>query len=279
MAAVNQPPDIRLIAIDLDGTLLNSAKELDPDFPEVLAALQARGVLVAPASGRQHESIRRAVATGSSPEAVDQLAIIAENGAMVARGGQVLATEPLSREALVATLEAVRVDYAQGRNVGAVLSGARSAYVDRADEEFLAATAGYYPLREVVTDLREVDDVPLKVAVWEPGGVERGGLPGIRAATPADTRVLVSAAVWVDVMSMHADKGHALASLQEDLGITPAQTMAFGDYGNDIGMLGRAEWSYAMADAHASVKEVARYAAPSNEEQGVTRTIRDLLAL
>lgn len=279
MARVTQPPDIRLIAIDLDGTLLNSRKELDPDFADVLAALQGRGIVVAPASGRQHESIRQAVAPGSSPAAVDRLAIIAENGALVARGGRVLATDPLSREALLASLEAVAAEAALGRNVGAVLCGARSAYIERGDAEFLAATAQYYPLRQVVADLREVDDVPLKLAVWEPDGVENGVLAGIRAAAPADTRVLISAAVWVDVMSTEADKGHALARLQDELGLTPAQTMAFGDYGNDLGMLRRAEWSYAMADAHPSVRDVARFAAPSNDAQGVTRTIREVLGL
>lgn len=90
---------------------------------------------------------------------------------------------------------------------------------------------------------------------------------------------MVSGQVWVDIMGTTADKGHALADLQREMGISPEQTMAFGDYGNDIEMLRRAQWSYAMADAHPDVKAVARFVAPSNDDAGVTRTIREVLGL
>lgn len=272
-------PDIRLIAIDLDGTLLNSHKELDPDFPALLDELHQRGITVVPASGRQAESIRRAVAVGVQPDLLADLPIIAENGAMVARGTEVIALEPLDGGVAAAVISTVNELAEDGLDVGAVLCGAKSAYVSRSDETFLTATAGYYPWRAVVPSLLEVNDVALKIAVTKPDGVEAEVAPAIRAVATADATVLVSGHVWVDVMNPEADKGHALAALQEQLGITPAQTMAFGDYGNDLGMLRRAEWSYAMADAHPEVTAAARFTAPSNDAQGVTRTIRDVLGI
>lgn len=272
-------PDIRLIAIDLDGTLLDSDKKLDPDFPAVLAELDRRGITVVPASGRQAESIRRAVAPGSDPTLLKHLGIIAENGALVARGEEVIATTPLARSVMEAVVARVDDLYANGTNVGLVMSGTRSAYVSRRDEEFLTATAGYYPWREVVPSLTELEDEPLKLAVWSPHGVEDEVFPAIKEAAPTPARVLVSGHVWVDVMDPNADKGHALKALQAQLDVTPAQTMAFGDYGNDIHMLQEAHWSYAMAEAHPTVTEVARYRAPSNDDQGVTRTIRSVLGL
>lgn len=279
LAAVTSTPDIRLIAIDLDGTLLDSSKRLDPSFGPLLAELQRSGVVVAPASGRQHESIRQALAPGVSEAALDQLVILAENGALVARAGEVLATQPLPEGAVASVAGVVANHVGAGGDVGVVMSGALGAYYTRPDADFERAIAGYYPLRTSVDDLLAVDDVPLKLAVWEGAGVEHSVYPPIRDAAPAGARVLVSGQVWVDVMGTTADKGHALADLQKNLGITPAQTMAFGDYGNDIGMLKRAEWSYAMAGAHPDVKAVARYLAPSNDEAGVTRTIAEVLGL
>jgi len=274
-------PDIRLVAIDLDGTLLDSDKRLDPDFPAVLRELRRRGVAVVPASGRQWESIRRVVVPDHDTEAgadlLRELDVIAENGALLARGEEVVAIDPTPRGTRATVLDGVARYEAAGGNAGVVVCGRRSAYTHRADEEFLAVARPYYPLLEVVEDLRAVDDDDLKLAVWDPSGAEDGVLPAL--GTIPGARLLSSARVWVDVMSPTADKGRALGELQDALGIAPEQTMAFGDYPNDIGMLRRAAWSFAMANAHPDTVAVARHRAPGNDERGVTRTIREVLAL
>lgn len=278
---VTPTPDIRLIAIDLDGTLLDSRKILDPTFPTILAALRERGIAVVPASGRQWESIRRVVVpdpeVDDGAEVLRTLDVIAENGALLARGGDVLAIDSIPRSATDAVLDGVARYAHSGGNAGIVICGRHSAYTNRTDEEFLSVARPYYPLLETVEDLRTVDDDVLKIAVWDPSGAEHGVLPAIGEVPGA--RVIASAKVWVDVMSPTADKGRALGELQEILGVTPEQTMAFGDYPNDLGMLARASWSYAMADAHPAVAAAARHRAPGNDEQGVIRTIREVLAL
>lgn len=272
--------EIRLIAIDLDGTLLDPEKRLDPDFPALLTALHARGITVVPASGRQWESIRRTVVPGDSPRdralrrTID---VIAENGALLAQGEDVVAIDPIRRGALEAALAGAERYQESGGDIGAVLCGRRSAYTNRSDEHFRAATAPYYPLLETVTDLHAIDDDVLKIALWEPGGAEQGILPALGEIP--DARLVPSAHVWLDIMSPTADKGRALGRLQERLEVTPEQTMAFGDYPNDIGMLRRAAWSYAMADAHPDAAAAARHRAPGNHEQGVTRTIREVLGV
>jgi hydroxymethylpyrimidine pyrophosphatase-like HAD family hydrolase len=80
-------------------------------------------------------------------------------------------------------------------------------------------------------------------------------------------------------MNRTANKGTALRGLQQALGITPAQTMVFGDYLNDLEMLDAAEWSFAMANAHPQVVRRARHLAPSNNDNGVLRTISRVLGL
>jgi hydroxymethylpyrimidine pyrophosphatase-like HAD family hydrolase len=80
-------------------------------------------------------------------------------------------------------------------------------------------------------------------------------------------------------MAPGVDKAVAVRAIQDRLDITPAQTMVFGDYLNDLAMLGTADWSYAMANAHPDILAAARFVAPSNEENGVVRTVRSALGL
>ena len=67
--------------------------------------------------------------------------------------------------------------------------------------------------------------------------------------------------------------------MQRRLGVTPDQTMAFGDFLNDLEMMGAATHSFAMANAHPSLKARARWTAPTNNANGVVRTIRAVLGI
>jgi hydroxymethylpyrimidine pyrophosphatase-like HAD family hydrolase len=84
---------------------------------------------------------------------------------------------------------------------------------------------------------------------------------------------------WVDVVSPTADKGHAVAALQHDLGISADETVVFGDFLNDLGMLDRATYAFAMANAHPDVTARSWRTAPANTSNGVVRTLRALLDL
>ena len=70
-----------------------------------------------------------------------------------------------------------------------------------------------------------------------------------------------------------------MRELQKQLGISPDECMAFGDYLNDLELMQAVTHSYAMANAHPDLKAVCRYTAPSNDEDGVVRTIRQVLGL
>lgn len=121
-----------------------------------------------------------------------------------------------------------------------------------------------------------MNDEIIKVAVFDFGPAERTTAPAL--ASFADThRVVVSSEHWIDVMNRSADKGAAVRRLQEHLGISAAQTMVFGDYLNDLGMLDAAQWSYATANAHPDVIRRARHLAPTNSDDGVVRTVRSIL--
>ncbi len=269
--AVTAPPDIRLVAVDLDGSLLDDAKRIHHSFWRLLDALDERGVLLCPASGRAYPTLRRDFGR-------DDLVYIAENGAYVAHHGREMSSDTIPWEHAAAALAAARRFAAGGADVGSVLCGKRSAYVERTDAAFLAQVEPYYAELAIVDDLLAVHDEVLKVAIYDFGSAEHGAG---RALAPLDgpVRVLVSQEHWVDVMSPTADKGAALAAVQLALGITRGQTMAFGDYLNDLGMLAAAEWSFAMDNAHPAVRAAARFVAPANNDNGVVRTIVATLGL
>ena len=75
----------------------------------------------------------------------------------------------------------------------------------------------------------------------------------------------------------NAHKGFALHKLQQLYNISPAETMVFGDYNNDLEMLALAEFSFAMENAHPNVKAVANYETSSNDDLGVEKILESLL--
>ncbi|MEE1670898.1 Cof-type HAD-IIB family hydrolase [Streptomyces sp. WAC07094] len=268
-----EPVDIRLVVTDMDGTLLDGAGRIPEDLWPLLAELRRRGVLFSPASGRQYATLARQFA-----DAGDGMVFVAENGTYVVRDGVELGSDPLDAAVAARVIGRTRLLAAEGVDVGAVLCGKESAYVERADEAFVTEVKRYYALLRIVDDLTAVEDEFLKVALYDFGPVERTTAPAL-APFAKSHQVVVSGEHWVDIMNATANKGAALRRLQRELGILPAQTLVFGDYLNDLEMLDAAEWSFAMANAHPDVLRRARYVAPPNTEYGVLSTISRLMGL
>ncbi|MFJ5260112.1 Cof-type HAD-IIB family hydrolase [Streptomyces sp. NPDC088387] len=271
--AAGGPADIRLVVTDMDGTLLDDDKQAPPQLWRVLELLRERGVLFSPASGRQYATLAREF------RGVEQgMLFIAENGTYVVRDGEELSSDPLHPDVSAGVVRAVRELVADGVDVGAVVCGKRSAYVERTDEAFLAEIRKYYIENESVEDVTAVDDEILKVAIFDFGAVERATAPAL-APFAGTHQVVVTGEHWVDVMNSTANKGAAIRRLQSELGITPAQTMVFGDYLNDLEMMDTADWSFAMSNAHPQIVARARHLAPSNNDNGVLRTVARVLGL
>ncbi|MEW2155308.1 Cof-type HAD-IIB family hydrolase [Streptomyces sp. NPDC007189] len=267
------PADIRLIVTDMDGTLLDDAKRIPGELWPALAELRRRGVLFSPASGRQYATLARQFA-----RVAEGMVFIAENGTYVVRDGVELSSDPMDGSVAAELVRTVRRLAADGVDVGTVVCGKRAAYVERTDEAFLAEVRRYYVEHRIVADATAVEDDVIKVALFDFGSAERSTAPAL-AGFAGTHQVVVSGEHWVDVMNRTANKGAALRGLQRALGITPAQTMVFGDHLNDLEMLDAAHWSFAMANAHPEVVRRARHLAPSNNDNGVLRTISRVLGL
>ncbi len=90
-------------------------------------------------------------------------------------------------------------------------------------------------------------------------------------------KVVVSGEFWLDILNQNTNKGNAVKKLQNLLNISPEQTMAFGDYMNDLEMLSNAKYSFAMENAHPIIKETAQFQTSSNDDFGVVSTIKKYL--
>ena len=197
-------PDIRLIASDLDGTLVDDAKQIHDELWPLIDELHQRGIAFCPASGRQYYNLVQHF-EGVSGE----LVFIAENGTYVVANGRELSSDCLS-------LEAARQVVVRARalpDAGAVLCGKRSAYVERSDPEFLVHARPYYTRLEAVGDLLGVVDDILKVAIYDFVSAEHNAAPRL-ADLAGVHQVVVSGGHWVDVMSPNASKGRALRRIQ-----------------------------------------------------------------
>ncbi|MFZ3573592.1 Cof-type HAD-IIB family hydrolase [Streptomyces sp. BH097] len=273
--ATSTPPDIRLVVTDMDGTLLDGDGNVPDSLWPLLTELSDRGIAFCPASGRQYATL------AAQFDAVDDggMVYVAENGAYVVRGGAELSSDPLEPSVVEWIVKSMReLVHEGGADAGVVVCGKRSAYVERSDEAFMAQVRTYYAAHEIVDDATAVEDEFVKVALFDFGSAQDTTAP-LLAPLADSHQVVVSSHHWIDVMNPAANKGAAVRRLQDALGITPAQTMVFGDYRNDLEMLDTADWSYAMANAHPDVLARARLRAPANTENGVVRTVRDVLGL
>lgn len=258
---------IKLVLTDMDGTLLNSRGQLPDGLDETIRALREQNVIFGAASGRQYYSLRETFNAYK-----DEMLFVSENGTYVMYKNKEIFSNPMDRLHMKEILSiAERIP-----DVHALVSGKKQAYYKSADKRFLKQVGMYYKRVQHVNDFREIDDDILKIALFDLKGAEKNSYP--RFLSLADhLQVAVSADCWLDVMKPGATKGEAVQQIQSAMGIGYGETMVFGDYMNDLEMMSAAYYSFAMENAHESVKKAARFAAKSNDQRGVILAIEETL--
>ncbi len=257
---------IKLIACDVDGTLVDSRKRVPAGFPEAVRRLRDRGVAFVIASGRQYYNVLKTF------DAVrDDILVLPENGALLIEDGEAVFISRLADADVEAAIRAVR----DIPTAHPLLCGVKAAYALPCPAFCISEMAKYYERRVIAEDAyeRARDDAIFKVAFFDEESSARNIWPAVRHFADRLNPVL-SDGHWLDIMNQGVDKGSGLRILIERLGVRPEECMAFGDYGNDIGMLRICGESYAMGNATDDVKAVCRHIAPSNDEDGVMQVLR-----
>lgn len=259
--------DIRLVVADMDGTLLDTDGRIPDAFWPVLERMHDAGIAFAPASGRQLATLEHLF------ERAGTLSSIAENGAIVTHDGEVIGTTAVEADAVRQIVHRARESEGE---LGLVVSRREIASIESRDAAFVEQAHKYHVALESVDDLLEHTDDVLKLAMYATTGSAAAAARWLDPA-PAGHRVMIGSPHWADVTRDGVDKRLGVEALQRELGVSPAQTVVFGDYLNDLGMLADADWTFAMANAHPKVASAARYRAPGNAEHGVVQVLEHLL--
>ena len=262
--------NVRLIAADMDGTLLNSRQELPVGFFDILPALRARGIHMTIASGRSCPTLRRQFA-----DVLDQLILLCENGACIIDQGDPLFTHRLSSPQVDLLTQMCReID-----RVWLVYSGYRAPYMlESTPAEIRRFIALYYKDAIYVRTPQDIPEPVIKITVYDPDGSEHHSLALLKDRLPEGVGCSLDGPFWTNLGPGGISKGTGIAGIQAHFGLTPDQTMIFGDYLNDYDMMPLAHFSYAMANAHPDLKAICRYETLSNDDDGVMYILRQLLA-
>jgi Cof subfamily protein (haloacid dehalogenase superfamily) len=260
--------DIRLIATDMDGTLLNSKHELSDSFVPVFRKIKEKGIVFVAASGRQYYNLLKAL-----DEVKDEVIFAAENGSYVVFRDEEIHVQSIDHEIV---RDMIRISKGIP-HAFPIICGKKKAYVQNSEPEFINQLELYFERYEIVDDLLKVeDDKFLKFTICDLTGSEANSYPHYKHLENS-LKVKVSGPIWLDISHPEANKGVAMEVLQKKFGVTFDQTMVFGDYFNDVEMLQKGYFSYAMANAHPDIRNIARFIAKSNDENGVVEVLSDLV--
>ncbi len=262
---------IKLIASDIDGTLVpDGSDKINQEIFPVILQLKKQGIYFVAASGRQWKSIERLFGPIK-----DEIFYIAENGAYVGARGRELFTVPMAPDVVKEIIKDAR----KIPECDLMLSGKDIIYIESKNQVFIDyLILGYHNEVKQVEDLEEVNEIILKASVYHQGYNAFQAAGGIIIPKWGKRlKVVTAGKEWLDIMEPQVNKGAALCEIQESLGILPEETMAFGDNLNDMELLGRAKYSYAIGNAREEIKKAANYLADTNVKDGVLKVMRTLL--
>lgn len=265
---VHQALPIKLIALDLDGTLLTSQRLISDRNIQAVRRASLQGIQVALVSGRPLCAL-----SGFIRQLNLDMPVISSGGAHIAfpAHGKVLAVKPLSHADIALTVRLARRAgvsiFIETENGITCENGAQYLEEERTDI--------FCPIIEVSNVLESVNGNTTKVAlVGEPPALQK--FYKLTAALHKRLHIVASSDRSIDVTRYGVNKGTALRQLTGELVIPLHQVLAVGDSPNDLSMFAVAGISVAMGNAPQEVRVFANFTAPTNDEDGVAWAIETL---
>lgn len=267
----------RLIAIDLDGTLLDGDSKISPRNKQAVREAAKRGVMITVATGRM---FRTSIPYVRELNLNVDWPMINYHGALIktTESRETLHYQPLENRLAVAIAE-----YAEsnGYHVNAFIDD--RLYVEE-ENEFSRyyqsiADVDLEAVGKLTLFLKKRGEDPAKLTVinWD------GRISGIETVLKTDfgdkIAALQSLPYFLEITDRRATKGQALQWLAQRNGIRPEEIIAFGDSFNDLDMIEYAGLGVAMANARPEVQRVADLIAFANTEDGVARVIEEYVLM
>lgn len=274
--------DIRMIAMDMDGTLLTSNNTISPRTADALRQAQDMGLLVTVCSGRFPE-----YASVIVEDAGLRLPVIGINGGELwlpdGAGGRVLSAHYMDRRAareIVAILMKTPCCFFifGQKHVVSISEEVRHPSETRngkALSERYGIRFSHGPeavLRALEADISKIfvygfENDAARAALWR------------QLAGAAGTQVTSSAINNLELMPLGVDKAAGCREMAALHGVTLPEVMAFGDYDNDIPMIAGAGFGVAMGNGSEAVKRVAKYVTDTNDNDGIAHALRKFVIM
>ncbi len=260
----------RMIAVDMDGTLLNNACEITPETASAVREAIERGVLFTISTGRPVQGVERYTRQLSL-----RAPVITYNGAMIVDSGtgEILYEQGLERKDAQKILALGRARgttmciWSRNRLYGCPLNARVYDYRKISDVEPLAFEEEETILQDGITKILWYDDADA-VARFQQEMQEE----------PFDSVTCCrSKPVFLEFFNRRVSKALAMEKIGALYGIKQEEMIAVGDGENDLSMIEYAGLGVAMENASPSVREKAQYVTSSNEENGVAKVIRTFL--
>jgi Cof subfamily protein (haloacid dehalogenase superfamily) len=260
---------IKLVALDLDDTLLDDGLEISPDCRRTIQAVRFRGVRITISTGRMFKS-----ALPYAEQLDIDAPLITYQGASVksSRSGEILYNKPvpphLAREI---------IDYFQSQGIHC-----HSYYNDQLVMESLTPEGQAYALLAGV-EIQLVGNMKAELKTAEAMKImaishQETDLLAmqdhLRSVYGDELHITRSKPHFLEVMHPEADKARALQVIANHYGISRVEVMAIGDSFNDLEMIKWAGLGVAMGNAVPIVKAAADYITKSNEEEGVAEALQ-----
>jgi Cof subfamily protein (haloacid dehalogenase superfamily) len=262
---------VRVVATDLDGTLLDPSGEVTARTANAVSAARSAGIHVVPITGRPPQAMwHLADQAGLGPFG------ICSNGAALVDTERrtVLEVEPIAADIADGLVDLLRNEFP-----GILLA------CD--DLDYFIYERGFF--RTPVDwdeEMREVDDIRpsvrkgcVKLIARSPGHSALQLIELVEDHLAELAHVTTSGLDWVDIGAVHVSKAYALQRLCDRLGVDLGEVVAIGDNHNDLSVLASAGIAMAPANAIPEVLAVAHRILPHNGEDGVAELLEELTRL
>ena len=259
---------IRLIASDLDGTLLQKGTQsLTSDVISFIEQLYTEyGIIFVAASGRQYPNLKRLFGSASK-----YMAFICENGALTFYQDKLILGQTMDKN-LALTISHDILDLP---NCEVLMSGKQTSYIVPKEESYYHYIANHVKNDTVV--ITKPEDQPediYKVSIYEKSGVATGHGPQLIEKYKDKTSCSISGFAWLDFVAPNTNKGTAITALMNHLNLDASECVAFGDNYNDLEMLSTVKYGYVMNTAVPEIKSQFSYFCDN-----VVETIQQLLQI
>lgn len=258
--------NIKLVAVDLDDTLLDKSNKVSPRTAEVIKKAVQQGVTVTVATGRMFQS-----AVKFARQLKLDVPIITYNGALIKSclSEEVLYEKPIELETARGVLNLFKrhgwyiQSYIDDELCVEVVNDKARYYEKAADVKAVAVGDQLYCPQKAPAKLLTIAEPDEIDKIWQEVAAEFGD----------KMYITKSKANYLEMANPTVNKGMALAFLADKLNIHREQVMAVGDSLNDLDMIEYAGFGVAMGNAADKVKELAQAVTLRNDEDGVAEAI------